>query len=194
MRHYRKLVQRHLWWVGGDRRFLSKNPSFSGIVETLLEEFPDARIVANIRTPLQTVPSLLSGMEEGWTMFGNMPQPGAFRARMRSILRYYYAHLADVGARTEPSRWRFIDFQSLIQHPGDVVVETLEGLEYVYHADLRDICDRLGRRDGDGQRPHPYTLAQFDLTPESLRNEFEDAFERFPFLTDPCVRRAKESV
>ena len=38
LRYYRRAIQRHLYVFGKNKQYLSKNPSFSGMAESLLEE------------------------------------------------------------------------------------------------------------------------------------------------------------
>ena len=66
MRFYRDCVRRQLYLNGRDRIHLSKNPVFSGRVESLIEMFPDARFVVPVRNPHETIPSLLKLMRVGW--------------------------------------------------------------------------------------------------------------------------------
>ena len=66
LRFYRDCVRRQLYCNGADRIHLSKNPTFSGRVESLIEAFPDARFVVNVRDPNETIPSLLKMMTRNW--------------------------------------------------------------------------------------------------------------------------------
>ena len=59
MRFYKECVRRQLYLNGPAGSHLSKNPTFSGRVESLIETFPDARIVVLMRDPRETIPSLL---------------------------------------------------------------------------------------------------------------------------------------
>jgi hypothetical protein len=66
MRFYRVCVQRQLYLNGGNKIHLSKNPTFSGKVASLIEAFPDARFVVCMRSPYETIPSLLKMMTRNW--------------------------------------------------------------------------------------------------------------------------------
>ncbi|MFW6341116.1 MAG: sulfotransferase, partial [Wenzhouxiangella sp.] len=54
MDFYAACVKKHLYVHGADKRFLSKNASFSGSPESLLAVFPDARFFACQRDPVAT--------------------------------------------------------------------------------------------------------------------------------------------
>src|SRR3990172_4038999 len=49
MNFYKECVKRQLYLNGADKIHLSKNPTFSGRIESLIETFPDARIVVMMR-------------------------------------------------------------------------------------------------------------------------------------------------
>jgi hypothetical protein len=65
---YKECVKRQLYLNGSEKIHLSKNPTFSGRVESLVETFPDARIVVLMRNPYETIPSLLKLMKRSWQM------------------------------------------------------------------------------------------------------------------------------
>src|SRR4030095_2805717 len=66
MRFYAECVRRQLYLDGAEEIHLSKNPIFCGRVQSLIETFPDARIVVCVRDPGETIPSLLKLMQTGW--------------------------------------------------------------------------------------------------------------------------------
>src|SRR5262249_47291359 len=55
MNFYRECVRRQSYLNGG-RTHLSKNPTYCGRIEALIEAFPDARIVVTMRNPHETIP------------------------------------------------------------------------------------------------------------------------------------------
>ena len=57
--HYRRCVQRHLYARQGTapkRTYLSKNPTFTLRLRSLLREFPDAHVVVLVRDPERHLP------------------------------------------------------------------------------------------------------------------------------------------
>ena len=97
MQFYRGLLQRHLF-VRGSRTILSKNVSFTPMLRSLLQTFPDARVVGCMRTPHEAVPSHISSMAAGWRFFGLDQRPETYHARWLEVMDYAYAHLADTLA------------------------------------------------------------------------------------------------
>jgi hypothetical protein len=67
---YRELVRRQIYLNGSDKIHLSKNPFWAGRVESLIETFPDARFIVNVRDPRATIPSLLKLNQGAWKRLG----------------------------------------------------------------------------------------------------------------------------
>ncbi len=67
---YRACVRRQLYLNGADKTHLAKNPLWVGRVASLIESFPDARFIVNIRDPRDTIPSLLKLLRSSWKQLG----------------------------------------------------------------------------------------------------------------------------
>ncbi|RLT93966.1 sulfotransferase family protein [Ketobacter sp.] len=93
LRFYRGLIQRHLYVHGVDKIFLSKNPSFTPMLNTLASGFSDARFIACVRNPNQAVPSQVSSILVGARLFSGHVDTGWWRTHLMDMLAYYYQHL-----------------------------------------------------------------------------------------------------
>lgn len=65
---YKSLVQRHLYFHGKDKIYLSKNPHFTGFSESIKNTFVNCNIVGCHRDPKKSLPSLLSSMNPGYKL------------------------------------------------------------------------------------------------------------------------------
>ena len=105
MGFYRACVQRHLYATGA-RYYVSKNPVFSAKIETLLEIFPDARILYLVRNPLDMLPSTVSVFSYAWHLFSDPAEQYPRREQILAWTRYWYNHPLEVLDR-EPVPWRW---------------------------------------------------------------------------------------
>ena len=128
MRFYADCIRRQLYLNGRDRIHLSKNPVFPGRLETLLETFPDARIVVPMRNPHETIPSLLELMRSGWKALGWDP---ARQQRCLEILAdqsfHTYLYPLEVLARHPEIQQAVIDYRDLVSDPA-------ASIEQIYRA------------------------------------------------------------
>ncbi len=179
-RYYRNCVRRHLHAAGPDARFLSKNASFTGSLETLLEAFPDAVLLGCSRDPVKTVPSQLSSLEPGLRAVGFADVSDGLRDRLTDLLRFYYLHQAEVAER-HPSRVALLDNHALRDRLAESVTAAFEqlGLEMTpqFAASLED-ASHASRGFSSG---HRYALADYGLDEESLRGEFGPVYARYRF-------------
>ena len=60
MAFYKSMLQRHMY-ATGKKYYMAKNPAFSAKIETLVEFFPDARIIYLARNPLDMLPPRFHG-------------------------------------------------------------------------------------------------------------------------------------
>lgn len=90
---YYRLVQRHLYYHGRDKIYLSKNPSFTSLVESLKLRFPGATVIACVRTPKEAVPSQLRSLEPAFELLGHDINEPLFVRRVSSMLAHYYSEI-----------------------------------------------------------------------------------------------------
>src|SRR5262245_3874603 len=118
LRFYRECVRRQLAFRGGDRVHLSKNPTYCGRVESLIEAFPDARIVVTMRSPFETIPSLLKLMQRGWQIrrWSEEAMRGSLRA-IAAMSFHNYEHPFAVLARHPETPRAIVDYRELVGEP-----------------------------------------------------------------------------
>ena len=172
LRFYRRAIQRHLYVFGRHKQYLSKNPSSSGMAQSLLEEFPDARIVACSRDPVATVPSQLSSLEPSLRLLGFKGVTTALRDSLVDLLEFYYEHLNDVQRRY-PERMASINNDELRN-------DLANGIARVYAEIGLDIDDAFAERLRSAstasrgfESRHSYTLEDYGLDAAEIRNRFE---------------------
>lgn len=180
MRFYRACVQKHLHVHGSERRFLSKNASFSGMAEALLETFPDARIMACTRDPKQTVPSQLSSIEPGLRAAGFDGVPESLRDRFLDLLRFYYEHLERVG-EMHADRVVIVDNDALRDRLQRTVEDAYRTLDLEIGDRFASALSDADERSRGFRSAHSYSLEQYGLTESDIETAFASLYERRDF-------------
>ncbi|MGC6455613.1 MAG: sulfotransferase [Coraliomargaritaceae bacterium] len=106
---YQSCIQRHLYYHGTNRTFLSKNAAFAGWVELLAGRFPDARFLICVRHPMSALSSQLSSLRPARELFAIDPDGSQTKERMTAIFRAYYQHLAHISQSMSPKCLAIID-------------------------------------------------------------------------------------
>lgn len=180
MHFYRECLRRQLYLNGPEKIHLSKNPTFTGRVESLIEFFPDARFIVPYRNPLETMPSLLKLMRGFWQIRGVTEarmQEGYARLIEQSL--HGYAYPAEVLDRHPELVTTEIDYRDLIAHPKRVLRQIYADFGYEMSADFEAILDRAQASAGQHTTRHAYSLDEFGLDPEQIHARLAPLFERF---------------
>lgn len=171
MQFYAACVRKHLYVHGVEKRFLSKNASFSGSPESLLTVFPDACFFACNRDPVATVPSQLSSIEPALRLAGFDGVPVAVRDRLIELLAFYYRHLADVG-KGNPKQWVKVANEDLHQRLAETVLAGYRQLGLSVDPAFEQALAEADRRSRAFRSGHRYRPADFGLTSEGIRRRF----------------------
>lgn len=180
VRFYHACVQKHVYVFGSGKRFLSKNASFSGMAESLLEAFPDARILATTRDPKKTVPSQLSSIRPGLAAVGFDRISPALRDRFVEQLLFYYLHL-DAVARAHPDRVAVIDNGQLRDNLENVVRASFGALDLDMSPQFADALVEAGRRSRGFSSKHAYTLEEYGLSESMIEQRFAAVYQSRTF-------------
>jgi len=190
MRFYADCVRRQLYLNGADKIHLSKNPVFAGRVETLIEAFPDARIVVPMRNPYETIPSLLKLMKVSW---GLMHWPEERMQRSLRILAeqsfHTYRYPLEVIARHPETASAVVDYRELVAKPRDTIERAYEALGFPVSPAFREVLLAEEKRAKRHETGHTYSLAEFGLEGDAIRADLADLFERFGW--DEAARKGE---
>lgn len=177
---YRECVRRQLYLNGPDKIHLAKNPMYSGRVASLIEAFPDCRIVVNVRNPYETIPSLMSLMRGGWKAMGWDAD------RQRSTLKiladqsfHTYLHPIEALEAHPETRGAIVDYRDLTEDPAATIERVYRDLELPMTDAFREQLAQQGKRERKHDAKHQYSLDQYGLAADTIRAELAPLFERF---------------
>lgn len=180
MHFYRECIRRQLFLNGPDLVHLSKNPTFTGRIESLIEFFPDARFIIPYRNPLETIPSLLKLMQGFWQIRGVTEEriQNGFRLISEQSL-HSYSYPDEVLARHPEQTVTEIDYRDLIAHPKEAIQRVYADLGYEMSPEFEAILDEAEAKTGTHETKHSYSLEEFGLDEAEIREELAPLFERF---------------
>jgi hypothetical protein len=177
---YRACIQKHLYVFGTNKRFLSKNASFSGMAASLLEEFPDARILFTTRDPLATVPSQLSSLQPALKFCGFPHFDDLLRDELVGLLAHYYEHLAAV-AESHPERVVMLYNDDLRDDLANAVLKGLTAVGLDASEQFRKSLQQASAASRQHRSSHQYTLEEFGLDRQLIATSFKRVYERYQF-------------
>src|SRR5215468_5683622 len=180
MRFYRDCVRRQLYLNGPEKIHLSKNPTFAGRVEALIETFPDARIVVPIRNPYDTIPSLLKLMQVGWSLRG---WDEAEMRRSLGVLAaqsyHTYQYPLEVLARHPETRHAIVDYRELVAEPRRAIEKVYAELGLPLTPEFQAVLEAEQRRARAHETGNRYSLEEFGLRADAIREAMPGLFASY---------------
>ena len=188
MSFYTRCLQRHLYAHGAQRAlgkrerfYLAKNPSFSPMIATLLDYFPDAKFIYLARNPLDMIPSYISLTETEWKILGDPPEPYAARDYILEMAGHWYRYPLTQLEHLPRDQYVVVNLHELVDDVESHVCAIYHrlGLEIspAFAKALKRETIRARRHKSD----HTYAMAEMGLTREQIVAHYEDIFERFGF-------------
>lgn len=194
MAFYQRCIKRHLFATGG-RHYIAKNPLFSAKIESLLETFPDARIVYLVRSPLEMLPSTISLFGYAWRLFSRTPQKYPNRDKILTWTKYWYDHPLEVIDRQSTDRCMIVRYDDLMQS-SDAVFRSIYNRFGYPQSDALETLLREAFADAQAHSSlHKYSYEAMGFTREQIVLEFAHIFARFGFDThEPAERQLVETT
>lgn len=178
---YRGLIQRHLFVRGPEKTYLSKNPSFTPMLQTLANAFPDARFIGCLRNPNQAVPSQVSSILIGARLFSGHVDTPWWRTRLISMLQFYYAHLLENLPKLETPRHAFMPMEQLAQTPLVSVTTLYERFGLTIEPTYQHWLEREDAKARRFQSGHRYQGKALGISPQDLQQQFGFVYQRLGY-------------
>ena len=177
---YRECVRRELYLNGPNKIHLSKNPMYSGRVASLIEAFPDCKIIVNVRNPYETIPSLLSIMRAGWKQLGWDEQMQAQTLKILADQSWHtYLHPIDALDAHPSTKGAIVDYRDLTSDPEAAIERLYQDLDLPMSAEYREVLAGEGKRERKHDAKHEYSLEEYGLEADAIHQELGVLFERF---------------
>ena len=182
MRYYKDCLKRHVYATGGNRTLLNKNVLFSGRLQMLIETFPDARIVNLVRNPCRAVPSMIDMWHSAWR--AHSPEIAKDSPECKDLAEIgmgYYQYTMRAKAEFPKDQFFPLRYDDLVKAPKETV-------ERVYAHFSMDVSDEFAAKLTEMEREsrrygsrHHYTLEQYGLSKDYVRNRLGSVFETYGF-------------
>jgi hypothetical protein len=180
MRYYRSCLQRQLYLHGPEKAMLSKATQSSGAVESLLEEFPDARFITIIRHPYKSIASHVSVFYPVWHAHSpELPKDSAVSKAYGLLAVRWFQHLFAFRNKVKPEQYYCIDFRELTRDPMAVFEKMYAHFGWTMTESCRARLRQAAQKERDYQSKHEYTLEEFGLSKEWIQQELGTVMDHY---------------
>lgn len=155
------------------QRWLLKTPQHLHTLELLFKVFPQAKVVLTHRDPAQTIPSLASFAHTLWKMYTDQPDAKVVGHQWSSQMQHAVHHTMAVRATLPAENFLDIRFEDTVSKPLSVIESVYRFSGMAFPDDVRTAIQTwLAQNPRDRRAAHDYTLAQFGLGEEQLKQDF----------------------
>jgi hypothetical protein len=180
MKHYRECIKRQLLLYGQHKIHLAKNPLMSGWVASLIETFPDARIVVMMRNPAECVPSNLKLCESTWKGKGwTQDQYGASLDELANISIESF-HNPKVALAANPQTPQcVVDYRKLTAEPRSTVQAVYQALGMEVSEVFNDWLVGQEQQARSHKTSHSYNIDDYDISLERIERELTEFYDQY---------------
>jgi hypothetical protein len=186
MHHYRELVKRQLLLNGSGRTHLAKNPMMSGWVDSLIETFPDARIVVMMRNPEECIPSCLKLVQASWKARGWSADD--YEESLDILAGIAYEHFENPRAalaRHAQTAHIVVDYRHLTRAPRETVQAVYAALALPLTAQYDQWLAAQAEREKKHHSRFEYSLGEFRLDPAEMRQRLAPFYRDHDWAVPP---------
>ncbi|VBB47315.1 conserved hypothetical protein [uncultured Desulfatiglans sp.] len=183
MNFYKQCVQRHMYVFGKGKRFLSKNPGFSIKMQSLQHVFTDASFIYLARTPFESVPSNLSLFYYVHQKLPTATDDRHFVDFILGQMKDYYLYPLEKMGQLPKNKKAVVLYSDLIRNPDQTVRALYRQIEWPLTPSFAEILKGETSRAASFLSEHEYSLEQFGLSFNIIREKFREIFDIFGFET-----------
>jgi omega-hydroxy-beta-dihydromenaquinone-9 sulfotransferase len=191
MGHYRELVKRQLLLYGGNKTHLAKNPLMCGWVDSIIEEFPDARIVVMMRDPAECIPSCLKLLESAWGARGWTKAQYERSLNILAELSFEsFDNPRNVLAAHPQTPQCVVDYRNLTNAPRETIHEVYKALGMTVTEAFDQWLLAQAEREKKHNSKFEYSLGEYHLSREEIRERLDDFYQIYQWDIEPADQQS----
>lgn len=177
MNTFKECVRRQLYHRGPNKTHISKNPFYSGRVNSILETFPDARIVINMRDPLQCVPSNIKLMEGNYKAKGWEKNDYAVSLGVLETMSYDCFHIPRDILRQHPmTPSMVVDYRDLVATPKATIETLYQAFSLPMSPEYGAILEERDQQAREHKTSHSYSAKEFGMDIDRMYEQLSDFY------------------
>jgi hypothetical protein len=179
---YKNALQRWLYAMGRDKIFLSKNVMSTGRLETLLEIFPDAKIIYIVRSPHESVPSFISMFSLAWkTHSPDIPENSPEHRAWGYLGMEYYKYFHEQKKKFPSQNFYTLKYEDLVKNSKTEVLKIYDYFGIEKSEDFVSRLDAATQKAKNYNSGHKYSLEQYGMDKEAVIKELDFVYDMYDF-------------
>jgi len=180
LNHYKECIKRQLAFNGGNKVHLSKNPVMCGWVQSLIDTFPDARIVVRMRNPGQCIPSVLKLVEVSWKGKGWEPKEYQRSQEILTEISFEsFSHPARVLSENLNTPAAILDYRELTTEPRAAITKAYAQLGIPVSPAFDDYLKKQEAKEKAHKTHFEYSADEFGLTHDVIEQRLASFYDQY---------------
>lgn len=172
MNYYQDVLKRHVYAKGG-KRYISKSPTNSAKVRSLLERFPDAKFINLVRSPDRVIPSTISMFTNHWKTYGD-PEENYPKAGPKVIMeqaRHWYIYPHRYLKHLPEDQYTLITYDDLVADPKGTIEEIYQRFGIELTEEYQHILQEEAEKSKQYKSSHHYSLEEMGLSEKEIEQK-----------------------
>jgi hypothetical protein len=176
--YYHKVLKRHLF-MQPDTLYLSKNPDFTPAVNTLLEEFPNAKFINLVRPPEEMIPSAINLWSSNWKAYGSPKEEFPLKDVVKEFAHHWYSYPHEQLQDLPKDRYCVVHFQDMVENPKGEILRIYQEFGLCMTNEFLEILELETIKSKNYISDNNYVLERMDQTIQGLISEFAPSLESY---------------
>lgn len=182
MDFYVSCVKRFVYAAGRNKTYLAKNVMSSGRIKSIMERFPDAKVIYIARHPYDSVASGVSMFTAMYNIHSpNMPDNDIAKQEWARLGISFYRQYYEMKKVVPPSQFYSLKYEDLIRTPKQEILNIYKHYGWQVTEKFEKMLDEEQAFNREYKSAHEYSLEQFGLSKEGIYNELYDIMDEFGF-------------
>ena len=182
-KYYKSSIKRFMYATGKHKILLSKNVNSIGRIKTILEVFPDARIVYLVRDPRKAVPSFISMFAAPWKLHSpDLEQNGREYRALGEIAIDFFKYFQRIKPTLTEENLLVVRYEQLVENP----IRIIEGIYRRFNLPLtpnfREALIEETSKARSYRSKHSYSLEQYGFTEDEIVTELRNVYEEYELI------------
>lgn len=181
MSFYKNTLQRFVYAWGEGKTLLVKNVLSTGRINMMLESFPNAKIIYPVRSPYNTIPSIISMFTAPWRIIApSIPKDSPEFRAWGDISISYYLHFTKIIDSLNPANFYTFNYNDLINDPYALMMAIYNHFDLEVEKEFDSALLEACNMNKKYKSIHKYTLEEYGFSKEIINRRLHPFFERYP--------------
>jgi len=182
MDFYESCVKRFVFRAGKNKTYLAKNVMSTGRFKSLMERFPDAKIIYIARHPYDSVPSFASMFTSMHRLHSpNMPDTHPAKKAWAQLGIDYFKYVKEMHRSIPQQQFFELKYDHLLDDPQGVVRKIYEHFNWSPSPEFLERLSHEQARNKNYKSGHEYSLEQFGFTKQQVYSQLKEQMDEMGF-------------